>query len=347
MKQQTFMKLITIGLASVLLTGCTDEKSAEQTAMDAVAAGDYDTAVSIASAAAEEGAADKDTFRARAIAMLGLGQYDQAEDSFIQALGCSNGIIDRTDIDNSYYLAVAQYKNGDHEEAKTTLDSIIALRPKDDGAYYMRGKVELAMGNKEAAISDFDSTVTLAPGNYDRYVGIYEQLHYYGYDTEAASYLEKAMSAGSKLSDYNKGVLEYYLGSYTEARNDLENARKGGDSENLSLYLGKTYEALGDEGYAMSIYEDYIRQNSGAGRIYEQLANCQIRKGDYESALTTIEAGLSLGNGEGEQSLMFDRIVAYERLYDFRSAKRYMDEYLSVFPDDEVARREDVFLSSR
>ncbi len=47
------------------------------------------------------------------------------------------------------------------------------------------------------------------------------------------------------------------------------------------------------------------------------------------------------------EGLMFDRIVAYERLYDFDSAKKSMEEYLQMFPDDEVARRENVFLSSR
>ena len=347
MKQQTLSKLIVIGFTATMLTGCNDTETASYKAAEALGAGDYETAVTIASSAIESGAGDKEMFRAKAIGLLGLGEYDQAESTFLQAFGCSNGLIDRIDIDNSCYMAVAQYKKGEHAEARSTLDSIIALRPKDDGAYYLRGKVELAMGEKESALNDFDKTVTLAPENYDRYVGIYEELHSRGYDSEAASYLEKAMSAGSKLSDYNKGVLEYYMGSYTDARNDLESARKKSDNENLTLYLGKTYEALGDDGYAMSIYEEFIRLNPNAGRIYDQLASCQIKKGDNEGALTTIESGLSLGNGDGMQGLMFNRIVAYERCYDFKSAKKAMDEYLLLYPDDETAIRENVFLSSR
>ena len=72
-----------------------------------------------------------------------------------------------------------------------------------------------------------------------------------------------------------------------------------------------------------------------------------MKKGEYEPALETIEAGLSLGNGEGLKGLMFDRVVAYEMLYDFDNAKKAMDEYLREYPDDEVAKRENVFLSSR
>lgn len=320
MKPQSFIFLLTAASA-LLLSGCAK-----------------------ADAKTEDG---KLAYRSRGIAQLTDGDYEGAIGSFASVLSCSNGLIEQADIDTSYYMAVAEFKSGDIERAYKTVDAIIALRPKDDGAYFMRGKINLALGNKAEAINDFDRSVSLAPENYDRYVGIYEELHAKGYDSEASGYLETALSAGGKLSDYNKGVLEYYMGSYTDARSDLELARKSQNSENLTLYLGKTYEALGDATYAMTIYTDYLRENSSAGRIYEQLAACKIKAGDYEGALETIEAGLSLGGGEGVGGMMFDRVVAYERLYDFDSAKKSMEEYLQMFPDDEVARRENVFLSSR
>ena len=332
---------------SLLLTGCAKAETADVTATNAISSGDYETAEQVTDSYIAATGGDKYTYRAKGIALLGKGEYDKAADALITALQCSNGIVVNADSDISYYLAVAQYKSGDLDAAKETADAILGIWPKDDRAYFMRGKILLAMGDREGALSDFDSTINLAPTNYDRYVGIYEELHARGYDSEASSYLEKAISAGNKLSDYNKGVLEYYLGSYTDARGDLENARKKGSDENLILYLGKTYEALGDEGYAMSLYEEFIRENPSAGRIYEQLATCRLEKGDNEGALEIIEIGLSLGNGEGVQGLMFDRVVAYERLYDFSSANKSMDEYLELYPDDEVALREKVFLSSR
>ena len=347
MKQKSFAKLIAVAVLLLLLTGCETAETADMTATDAVRTGEYETAEQVADSYIAATGGDKLIYRAKGLALLGKGEYDSAAESFIEALHCSNGIVLPVDTDISYYLAVAQYKAGDFEEARDTIDAILGLRPKDDGAYFLRGKIDLAMGSREEAMSDFDITISLAPTNYDRFVGIYEELHAKGYEDEADSYLEKAISAGNKLSDYNKGVLEYYLGSYTDARGDLENARKKDSNENLILYLGKTYEALGDEGYAISLYEEFIRTNPTAGRIYEQLATVRLNKGDYEDALEVIETGLSLGNGEGMQGLMFDRVVAYERLYDFKSAAEYMDEYLAVYPDDEVALRERVFLSSR
>ncbi len=347
MKHQTYLKIIICALAAGLLSGCSDPESATERAYAAIETGDYATAVSIADAAISGGGADKSIYRAKGIALLGEGDPEASRDAFESALRCSNGLVEQTDMDISYYLAVDEYKMGDIERAKQTMDAVLALRPKDDGAYFLRGKIELALNEKEAAIADFDSSIELAPTDYDRYVGIYEELHSKGFETEANAYLEKAMSAGSKLSDYNKGVLEYYLGSYTDARTDLENARKSQVTENLILYLGRTYEALGDDTYAMTIYEDFIRENSQAGRIYEQLSTCKIKNGDYEGALETIEAGLSLGNGDGAKGLMFNRAVAYEMLYDFDKAKEYMAQYVELYPDDEVAQRENLFLGSR
>ena len=89
--------------------------------------------------------------------------------------------------------------------------------------------------------------------------------------------------------------------------------------------------------------EDQLSYNKCARRLSELL----LVKGDYEGALTTIESGLSLGGGDGMQGLMFNRVVAYERSYDFAKAKKAMDEYLKLYPDDETAVRENVFLSSR
>lgn len=345
MKQKSVPIIIFICFL-LLLGGCAGSDDPSEAAMDAAKGGDYAAAVSAADDAVREDDG-KMSWRAKGIALMGQGEYDGAVEAFCNALSRSNGIVGSADIDISYYLAVAEFKSGDAGAALSTVSAITALRPKDDGAYFLKGKIELAMGDKEAALGDFDRTVELADSNYDRYVGIYEELHARGYDSDAAAYLEKAMTAGNKLSHYNKGVLEYYLGAYTDARGDLEEARKSDKGENLILYLGRTYEALGDPAYAMTLYEDYIREDPSAGNVYEELAKCRMNQGDYEGALSTIEAGLSAGGGEGQKGLMFDRAVAYEMMYDFETAAKYMDEYLQLYPDDEAAKRESVFLGSR
>lgn len=339
--------MIAFGCASMLCACSADEQSAVAKCEGAIKNGDYAGAVSIATGAIGQGEGERALYRLRGIAELGDGQYDAAIGDFVETLNMSNGLIYGLDIDTSYYLATAEFKNGDLDACIGTLSAISNIKPKEDRAYYLRGKVELAKGDKTSAMVDFDKALSLAPANYDYYVGIYEELAGAGYETEGKEYLEKAISQGGKMSDYNKGVIEYCLGSYTDARNDLENAKKSGENENLILYLAKTYEALGDFGYAQNIMETFALSNQDCSKIYGELAYLKMTQKDYEGALSSIEAGLSGGGTQGRRGLMFNKVVAYEYLYDFASAKTAMEEYLEKYPDDKTALRENIFLSSR
>ena len=69
----------------------------------------------------------------------------------------------------------------------------------------------------------------------------------------------------------------------------------------------------------------------------------RMESGEYQSALTAFEEGLALEDSAYTQSLMFNEIVAYEFLTDFRKANVLIGEYLKLYPDDEQAKREEVF----
>ena len=334
--------------SSLALAGCMPSSDAASSQIAAAMEnGDFANAVAIADGVLSGGEAGKEILRLRGIAKMGAGDYSAAAADLLEALSLSNGMVDASDIDTSYYLAVAQYKTGDKNECETTLSAITDIKPKEDKAYLLRGKVRLSEGDKEAAKADFDKAISLAPTKYDYYVQIYEELLGAGYESEGNAYLEKALAVGSKLSDYYKGVLEYYMGAYTDARNDLENAGKSKDDENIVLYLGKTYEALGDSAYAVTLYEQFIQSGKESGKIYEELSYLKMNQKDYEGALGIIETGLNLGGSEGKRGMMFNRIVAYENLYDFSAAKEAAKEYLELYPDDQDALRENIFLSSR
>ena len=47
------------------------------------------------------------------------------------------------------------------------------------------------------------------------------------------------------------------------------------------------------------------------------------------------------------QSLLFNEAVTYEYLHDYRQALVLMESYLKTYPDDQVAKREFDFLSTR
>ncbi len=285
--------------------------------------------------------------RGRGIAYMGLTDYEQAVSCFQEALKSSNGLVEEIDFDLNYYLAAAYTKSGSYAEAEETYNAILALRPKEKEAYFLRGNVRLALAEYEGAKEDFDKVIAMEPDNYDRLVSIYEVLEHYGYGEEGKKYLQQALETGEKQMDtYNRGRIYYYLGEYQKAYNALEEAKNKGGVESY-LYLGKAYEATGDYNYASSVYNGYIGKNGGNAEIYNQLGLCEMKKKDYRKALEAFNAGRQIDDGTIQQKLAFNEIVAYEYLGEYQKAAVLLEEYLKNYPDDETAKREQRFLSTR
>ena len=126
----------------------------------------------------------------------------------------------------------------------------------------------------------------------------------------------------------------------------MEKAQENGGAEAASL-LGQTYEALGDYNYAASVYNTYLQNKTPDASLYNQLGLCKLKGGDYEAALAAFQAGLEVEGNTATQSLMFNELVAYEYLGQYDKAKLAMDQYLALYPDDDKAQREAVFLQTR
>ena len=84
-------------------------------------------------------------------------------------------------------------------------------------------------------------------------------------------------------------------------------------------------------------------------RGHNLLASCEMQLGDYQSALNHYNLGLqSEGNSaELTQEMEFNQIAAYEKLYEWESAKAKIEEYIAKYPDDEAAKKEAEFLRTR
>ncbi|MFT3985752.1 MAG: tetratricopeptide repeat protein [Lachnospiraceae bacterium] len=336
--------------ALLLLSGCGVTKKSKDNitlGMEALEALDYSAASGYFEAALVAGEDKQLASRGQGMAYLGLAQYEDAIRSFESALKESDGKIHKIEYDISYYLALAEYKGGELEEACDTYSAILAMNEKDANAYYLRGKVWLAQEKKEKALADFEKAVSLAPSDYDMYIHIYDDLDEAGYQEDGKAYINRAMESNGKMSDYQLGIFNYYLGSYEDARNYLEKARETKDSEDMVLYLGKTYEALGDINYAVSLYTTFLDKNPESAAVYDQLGLAKMNLKDYQGALSAFESGIATGDTSYMQSLKFNEIVAYEYLTEFKKAAVQMEEYLKLYPDDKKAIREYEFLKTR
>lgn len=342
-------RLIAAGAVALMLcAGCGAGEKVDNigAGMEAVQKLEYNEALNYFKAALADNEDERQVCRGMGLAYMGLSQYEEAIAYLERALQLSDGTPRDMDYDISYYLATAYYRNGQSEEAISTYDAILALRPKEKEAYYLRGCVKLYSGDYEGSMQDFDSAVAEGK-DYDRLIQIYNVLKDNGYKETGREYLLQAIADNEKSMDnYDLGRIYYYLEDYENAREYLLKVKISSDYE-AALYLGRTYEALGDYNYASSIYNDYALIDQNRAEIYNQLGLCRIQMGEYEQALSAFQAAMNIEGNDMMQSLKFNEIIAYEYMKDFKTAAALMGDYMKSYPDDEEARREYQFLKTR
>lgn len=335
-----------VGLLA-LLTGCgqSEQRTADATAM--LQQLDYRGALEMLDEAEKAGENERRINRSRGIAYMGLTDYEQAVTAFEAALGSSDGRIQDVDFDLNYYLAAAHAKLGEYAEAEEIYNAILALRPQEEDAFFLRGNVRMSLGSFEAAKEDFDRVISMNPKNYDRLIEIYEVLDFYGYKEAGREYLQAALASESgQMDNYVIGRIYFYLGEYQKAYLALEDAKEKGGAESY-LYLGRAYEATGDYNYAANVYNSYLSKDTSNAEIYNQLGMCEMARGEYRKALDAFQSGMKLGDGALMQSLAFNEAVTYEYLGEYEQAYALLTKYLENYPDDEQAEREKEFLSTR
>lgn len=333
----------------VLATGCglTDKNENIQAGMAAVEVLDYDAAITSFEAAKEAGEDARLLYRGEGLAYMGKTQYADAAAAFETALSLSDGRVDQMDYDINYYLATAYYKQGEAEKAIAAYDAVIAMKPQERDAYYLRGVLETEQGKLEEALADFDKVIALQPSDFDRLIAIYCVLADYGYKDSGQAYLQAAMDNGTKgMTNFEKGRISYYLEDYENARNYLEKARDESGYEAV-LFLGRTYETLGDNNYAISVYTTYLNSGEANPQVLNQMGLCKMQMRDYQGALEAFQSAMNLEDNGMMQVLKLNEIIAYEKLKEYKKAAVLMETYLKTYPDDETAKREYQFLQTR
>ena len=344
MKKKVLFSVL-LSICIYMFTGCGEKNEYVSVGMQSVENNQYNEAIASFEKAIEKGEDLRLVYRGLGIAYMGLADYEKAIEYFLLALENSNGVVDSMDFDVNYYLAAAYYKNGQMKECENTYDAIVDLDSQDAIAYELRGKVRLETGRYEEAKEDFDKAIELEPKDYDLLLEIYSVLDSEGYGAAGVGYLQTALEMGKKsMTDTQKGMVYYYMGDYEMARQFLEKSKNTG--KQAITYLGMTYEKLGDYNYACSLYNNYLLSEEDA-QLYNQLGMCKMQMEEYEQALAAFHSGMKLENCPCLQSLKFNEIVAYVYLGEFQKAAVLMESYLLTYPDDEEAKREQQFLSTR
>lgn len=335
---------------SAMATGCGHKEGENiKAGFAAVELSDYQGALQCFEQAVVSGEDLELAYRGYGITYLGMADYENSIEAFEKAL--DNGGIFAGDLerDINFYMATALYKSGQPDEAVKLLDAIVESDKKNADAYFLRGSILIEGQDYEGGIYNFERAIANTSDSHGMKIDIYEILAGNGYEEKGREYLTRMLDEEKNLSDYEQGVVYFYLEDYDNARNHLEVAKQSAKKEKgkIVYMLGRTYEQLGDSNYAGILYSEYLGDAPEDALIFNQLGLCKLAAGNYDEAIHAFEDALALGDASMTQTLRYNQIVAYERAGNFAKAKSLMNAYLSSYPDDEAAQREAVFLSTR
>lgn len=332
----------------VLLSGCGGEngKLYRQAQQD-LSQESYDYALEEYNSLAAAGYKTADSLRGAGISNLHLGNYQDAIDDFSQALE-TDKLSKAKKKDLLLYRITAYLKAGQYDLAMADCQTLAKDFEMDADSYYLTGCAALALNSYDEAASAFTAAYN-ADANYEMALQIYETYLEYDMEADGSTYLENALSAEAKdADDYcSRGKIYYYMEDYENAQKELVEAVNKDSTEAMAL-LGMVYLAQGNTSNARSMYQQYIEASGDSpAKGYNGLALCDIADGSYDSALSNISSGLTTATTGEMQDLLYNEIVVYEKKLDFATAYSKLQEYLAMFPDDEEASREGIFLQSR
>lgn len=291
---------------------------------------------------------NKQAYRGKGIASYNLGDYTTAVEMFRTALDIPE--LSELNDDMRGYILDIQLMLGDTKKALDICTECIDKDPKNAKYYLKRGQLYQKLEKYEAAIHDYDEALSYDDEQYECYFGKYEVNLSLMKDEEARKALEQVVQIKVKTGADScfQGRAYQQLGDKEKAKNCFEEAAKK-EYADAYFYLGSMLQEEKEFDSALENYNRYVdllKEKSG-GAVYNQMALCQAAKGDYESALKSVETGLAKKDADIMKELMRNQVVITEKTGDFASAKTLAGDYLKQFPDDEEMEQELAFIKTR
>lgn len=256
------------------------------------------------------------SYREKGIEQINKGEFAKAAKTFQKALDNSNGRISEVELDICFYKAYALIESGEGEEAKEVYEAILGYDAKNAEANYLLGNYYVLLEEYEQAAKYYDQAIKLDKNNYEIYLGIYENYMAAGKSELAQNYLYAALkNEADSAEDYcYQGRIYLLLEDYSNAKVKLSEAENKG-SDQARLYMARALELSGDSEGASVIFKAYVKDHPD--------------------------------DKEAVASMLRYEIVAQEQNGDFAGAAESIEKLLEIYPGDEQAMRELVFVKSR
>ena len=290
---------------------------------------------------------NKRALRGKGLAYLNMLNYKEAINYFDDALNISE--LPDLNMDILYYKGKALMYSGAYQEAAETYTEIINRYGEEAHILADRAYTYQKTGDYDKGLDDYDKAIALEAGNYEYYFRKYYLLKDMGRETEAEELLSRAaqLEVKTKADKFNLAKIHYYQGLFDQAFPELSESFANGFID-AYFYIGEIYNNKKDYSTAKYYYEKYIEEGgTDTPEVYNQVASCLIRMGNYEQALPYLETGIGYADNDSMRTLLRNEIIVYEKLGDFEKALAKLESYVSAYPNDEDASREKHFVASR
>ena len=171
--------------------------------------------------------------------------------------------------------------------------------------------------------------------------------------TKSIRYLKKALKRHAMFSEKLDDDMRCYLAdSYFELEeydkaSVIYDSLIDSDDTNPLFYSmkGESYLKAGNDKEAVATFKKGWEKTKDSSFLLKQ-ADLYIARKDYDAALACIDQGLKEDSGH-KADFLFEKIIVSESRQDYQAAYEAAKDYVEMYPDDEKAKKEYIFLSTR
>jgi tetratricopeptide (TPR) repeat protein len=173
--------------------------------------------------------------------------------------------------------ALQAMKAGNHADAITKFNEVIAKVPNCGECYYNIGVAQTRLSKPAEAEAAFKKAIELNPNSADAYTGLanlYNAQKKFDLAAEASAKAAQlsggAAGGGGAEAAYNQGVILFNSGKFAEAKTQFEAAVKADPNMGMAQYqLGMTALNLGQIPDAVTALEAYLKVDPNGAKVGE------------------------------------------------------------------------------
>ena len=240
----------------------------------------------------------------------------------------------------AFYLNRGYVRNelGDKQAAIDDYNQAIKFNPNYADAYYNRGIVRNELGDKQAAIDDYNQSIKFNPNYADVYYNRGIVRNELGDKQAAIDDYNLAIKINPKYAQayYNRGSVRYELGDKQGAIDDYNQAIKINPNYAQAYYnRGVVRNELGDKQGAIDDYTQAIKINPNLAEAYNNRGLVRSKLGDKQGAIDDYNLAIKINPNDAQA--YYNRGIVRKELGDKQGAIDDYTQAIKFNPNDAQA----------